>query len=95
MYIYMYVCMYGTYVILYISMIYLSGALPQVWARYQLLRWPGYETWVRGQEHISWSTWRISELNCKTVDREERLRRRREYERAPRYAETAEQKQLC
>ena len=29
----MYVYMYGTYVIPYISMIYLSGALPQVWAR--------------------------------------------------------------
>ena len=27
------ICKYGTYVIPYISMIYLSGALPQVWAR--------------------------------------------------------------
>ena len=36
--IYMYICMYGTYMIPYISMIYLSGALPQVWAQNQLLR---------------------------------------------------------
>ena len=28
-----YVCMYGRYMIPYISVIYLSGALPQVWAR--------------------------------------------------------------
>ena len=35
---YIYICMYSTYVIPYISMIYLSGALPQVWARDQLLR---------------------------------------------------------
>ena len=67
--------MYGTYVIPYISMIYLSGALPQVWARDQL-------AWVRGQEHISCCSWRINELNCKIIDREERLRQRREYERA-------------
>ena len=51
---------------------------------------PGYETWVRGQEHISCFTWRINELNCKTMDREERLRQRREYETA----ETAEWKEL-
>ena len=36
----------------------------------------------------------INELNCKIMDREERLRRRREYERARRSAETAEQKEL-
>ena len=35
---YIHVYMYGTYVIPYISMIYLSGALPQVWAQDQLLR---------------------------------------------------------
>ena len=29
----MYVCMYGTYVIPYISVIYLSGTLPQVWVQ--------------------------------------------------------------
>ena len=50
---------------------------------------PGYEAWVRGQEHISCF---ISDLNCKTMDRQERLRQRREYERARCYAETAEQK---
>ena len=87
--------MYGTYVIPYISMIYLSGALPQVWARDQLAATrPGCEAWVRGQERISCCTLRINELNCKTMDREERLRRRREYERARRSAETAEQKEL-
>ena len=36
--IYMYIRMYGTYMVPYISMIYLSGALPQVWAQDQLLR---------------------------------------------------------
>ena len=55
---------------------------------------PGYEAWVRGQEHISCCMWCISELNGKTMDRQERLRRRREYERARCYAETAEQKEL-
>ena len=114
--------MYVWYVVIpYISMIYLSGALPQVWARDQLAwvrgqerisccTWrinelnckimrstatrPGCEAWVRGQEHISCCTWHINELNCKTMDRQERLRRRREYERARRSAETAEQKEL-
>ena len=79
--------MYGTYVIPYISMIYLSGALPQVWARDQL-------AWVRGQGRIYCCMWRINELNCKTMVRQERLKRRREYERARRSAETAEQKEL-
>ena len=65
------ICTYGTYEIPYISMIYLSGALPQVWARDQL-------AWVRGQEHISCCTWRINELNCKIMDREDRLRNTRE-----------------
>ena len=36
----------------------------------------------------------INELNCKTMDRQDRLRQRRAYERARRYAETAEQKEL-
>ena len=36
----------------------------------------------------------INELNCKTMDRQERLRRRREYERAQHSAETADQKEL-
>ena len=54
----------------------------------------GYEAWVRGQEHIYCCMWYISELNCKTMDRQERLRRRREYERARCYAETAKQKEL-
>ena len=35
-----------------------------------------------------------NELNCKTMDRQERLRRRREYVRARRSEETAEQKEL-
>ena len=55
---------------------------------------PGCKAWVRGQEHISCCTWRINELNCKTMDRQERLKRRREYERARHSAETAEQKEL-
>ena len=75
--------MYG----LYISIICLSGTLPQVWARDQL-------TWVRSQGHISCCTWRINEQNCKTNDREERLRRRREYERARHSAEKAKQKEI-
>ena len=36
----------------------------------------------------------INELNCKIMDREERLRWRTEYERARRSAETAEQNEL-
>ena len=67
MYIYIYVRYICDSVYLYDLLLYLSGALPQVWAR--------------GQEHISCCTWRINELNCKTMDRQERLRRRREYER--------------
>ena len=55
--------MYDTYVISYISMIYLSGALPQVWARDQLLR-----ARVRGiskrSRAYSCCTWPIKELNC-------------------------------
>ena len=62
------ICTYGTYVIPYISMIYLSGALPQVWERDQL-------AWVRGQ---ACCMWRINELNCKIMDREDRLRNMRE-----------------
>ena len=80
MYIYMYVWYVRDSVYL-CDLLYLSGALSQVWARDQLLRWPGYEAWVRGQEHISCCTWHINELNCKTMDRQERLRQRSKYER--------------
>ena len=84
--------MYGTSYLrdsVYLYDLFISSTLPQVWARDQL-------AWVlvRGQEHISCCTWRINELNCKIMDREERLRQRREYERARRSAETAEQKEL-
>ena len=63
----MYIYMYGTYVIPYISMIYLSGRSRHEINCYE----PGCEAWVRGQERISCCTWRINELNCKTMDREE------------------------
>ena len=70
MYVVPYIYLYDLFKLIpYISMIYLSGALPQVWARDQLAWVP-----VRGQEHISSCTWHINELNCKIIDREERLR---------------------
>ena len=72
-------------VIPYISMIYLSGALPYayIWARTRSTAMrPGWKAWIRGQEYISCCTWHINERNCKTKDKEERLRQRREYERA-------------
>ena len=73
------ICMYVRYVH---DSVYLfkPRPAPGLDTRSTVMR-PGYKAWVRGQEHISCCTWHISELNCKTVDRQERLRRRREYER--------------
>ena len=90
-----YVCMYVWYVrdSVYLCDLFKRRPAPGLGTRSTATR-PGCEAWVRGQERISCCTLHINELNCKTMDREERLRRRREYERARRSAETAEQKEL-
>ena len=88
--IYIYICMHVRYVrdSVYLYDLFKRRPAPSLGARSTAKM-----AWIRGMGKRS-RAYFLSELNCKTVDREERLRQRTEYERARHYAETAEQKQL-